>query len=71
MWLSKEDISQKAYHYCKYIKDDPEVRKHIIDSGYAYQYCIYVKDDPEIRKYITNKEDLRQLKEIRNYDVVK
>jgi len=40
--------------YCKYIKDRPEVYKHIADSYWSYLYCKNVKDRPEVRKFSTN-----------------
>ena len=44
------------YKYCNNVKDKPEIRKLITDSGWAYWYCRDVKDRPEIRKYIKEGE---------------
>ena len=52
--------SSWAYFYCINIKDRPEIRKYITDSGHAYLYCMYFKDDTEVAKYIT---DLWNVKE--------
>lgn len=51
--LDEEEISIWSYDYCKHIKNDPKVRKHITDSRWAYCYCKFIKDDPEVRKNIT------------------
>ena len=50
-WKNITD-SRWALLYCRFIKDNPEVRKHIKTSAEALVYCQKVKDDPEIRKYI-------------------
>ena len=65
MWLNKKNISWNSYWYCRDIKDDPKVRKHIILEMDAYYYCMYVKDDPEVRKYINRYIYLKYLKELR------
>ena len=54
MWLNKDNISWYAYVYCRNVKDDPKIRKHITDADYSYWYCLMVNDDPEVRKYITS-----------------
>ena len=46
--------SRWLYNYCCYVKDRPEVYRHITDSKWLYYYCRYVKDRPEIYKRITN-----------------
>jgi hypothetical protein len=46
----EEEISKMAYHYCRNIKDRPEIRKNITDPEWAYYYCFYVKDRPEVYK---------------------
>ena len=48
--------SEWACYYCRYVKDDPDVRKHITESEWACCYCCYVKDDPEVRKYIKEEK---------------
>ena len=68
MWLTKYNISYYAYQYCRYVKDCPEIRKHITESKDAYWYCKNVKDDPEVRKHITNKYQLEELERRRNVD---
>ena len=50
MWLESNELSGWCYHYCKYIKDKPEIRKLITESVGAYHYCFNIKDDPEVRK---------------------
>ena len=50
-WLLITDSSW-AYHYCKHIKDRPEVYKHITNSRWVFNYCENIKDRPEVRKYI-------------------
>ena len=45
-----------AYCYCRYVRDDPEVRKHITESVWAYFYCYDVRDDPEVRKHIKEEK---------------
>ena len=49
--------SEWAYGYCKYVKDDPEVRKNITESNWAYYYCYKIKDRKEVRKNITDSDD--------------
>jgi len=56
MWLETKEMSDWAYSYCKYVKDDPEVRKNITDSYWAYLYCLYIQYRPEVRKYIKEGE---------------
>ena len=68
MWLNKNSISTRAYLYCRYVKDDPKVRKHIHDSYFAYTYCLNIKDRPEVRKHITESWRLEILEIDRNID---
>ncbi len=51
--LNEYEVSKWAYEYCRRIKDDPEIRKYIVDSFWAYCYCRDTNDDPEVRKNIT------------------
>jgi len=54
MWLSKQNISSKAYYHCRHIRDSKKMRKHIFTSQYAFCYCRYIKDDEKVRKQITS-----------------
>lgn len=46
-----------AYRYCRFVEDDPKVRKNITNTKNACSYCLNIKDRPEIRKYITKPID--------------
>lgn len=48
--------SNWAYTYCRDIKDQPELWKHITNSDNAYHYCKNIKDRPEVWKYITDSK---------------
>lgn len=56
--LNYKQVSEEAYWHCRYVDDNPGVRKYIIDNDYAYRYCRWVKDDPEVRKYIVDPKRL-------------
>jgi len=66
MWLDKQLISFNAYHYCRWVRDNPKIRKHITTSSSANLYCNFIKDKPKVRKYITSQWNLKELKKIRN-----
>jgi len=56
--------SHWAYHYCRYVKDRPEIRKRITGSSeYAYRYCRFIKDRSEVRMYITANYYLERYRE--------
>ncbi len=48
--LDENKVSEWAYRYCRFIKDDHEIRDFITNSGWAYSYCTFINNDPEIRK---------------------
>ena len=48
MWLDPKHMSEYAYIYCRKVKDKPEIRKLITDSGWAYIYCKKVKNRPKV-----------------------
>jgi hypothetical protein len=43
---------QWALLYCRFIKDDPKVRKYITTKETAQEYCSKVKNDRKVKKYI-------------------
>lgn len=54
LWLNESKLSGWAYNYCRFVEDNPEVRKFIIFSTDAYNYCRLIKNRPEMKRYIKN-----------------
>lgn len=52
MWRNEYNISRWAYHYCRDVKNDPEVKSLITEAYWAFQYFINIKKDKEVLAYI-------------------
>ena len=43
------------YHYCKNVKDRPEMYNRISNSFSLYMYCLHIKNRKELSDKIINK----------------
>lgn len=71
--LNEWAISEWAYHYCRDVNNDSEVKNFITSETFVYYYCLRVENDFKMaRKYIESSRYIKlYIKNIYNDPIIR